>query len=97
MRKNKQATDKHNAKFEDYFQELEKTVRDLEEEELDLETSLKKYESGIKALQKCYEILTGMEKRIEILTKDKEGILQARPFKPGKTLSKEDTITEDEA
>ena len=77
-------------RFEDYLQELEKIVDALEEGELDLETSLKKYEGGIKALKRCYEILDEMEKRIEILTKDKDGKLQTAPFNPKRTKSQEE-------
>lgn len=56
-------------------------VAELEEGEVDLEKSLEKYEAGIKALKKCYEILSGMEKKIEVLTKDAEGNLAAKPMK----------------
>jgi exodeoxyribonuclease VII small subunit len=71
-------------KFEDYLGELETIVNNLEEGNLDLETSLKKYEEGVKALKQCYEILDSMEKRIEILTKDADGKLQSKPFKTKK-------------
>ncbi|MEW6027097.1 MAG: exodeoxyribonuclease VII small subunit [Planctomycetota bacterium] len=68
-------------RFEDYLAEVEKVVAELEEGEVDLEKSLEKYEAGIKALKKCYEILSGMEKRIEVLTKDADGNLAAKPLK----------------
>jgi exodeoxyribonuclease VII small subunit len=68
-------------KFEDYLQHLEKIVSELEEGNLDLEKSLSHYEEGIKALKKCYEILNGIEKRIEILIKDEKGNFQCKPFK----------------
>lgn len=85
---------KKQERFEDHLQELEKVVSDLEEGELDLETSLKKYETGVKALKKCYGILDEMEKKIEILTKHKEGEFQTRPFKPKKTLATENNDDE---
>lgn len=67
-------------RFEDYLARVEKIVADLEEGNLPLEDSLGKYEKGIKALKKCYEILEGMEKRIEILVKDEKGEWRIKPF-----------------
>lgn len=68
-------------RFEDYLAEVEKVVAELEEGDVDLEKSLEKYEAGIKALKKCYEILSAMEKKIEVLTKDAQGNLSAKPMK----------------
>ncbi|MBI4833298.1 MAG: exodeoxyribonuclease VII small subunit [Planctomycetes bacterium] len=68
-------------KFEEYLLQAEKIVAGLEEGNLDLEESLCHYEEGIKALKKCYEILNGIEKRIEILIKDEKGNFQCKPFK----------------
>lgn len=67
--------------FEDYLNQVEKTISELEEGNLSLEESLSRYEAGIKALKKCYEILGGMEKKIEILLKDEKGNLQSKPFR----------------
>ena len=71
-------------RFEDYLAEVEKVVSELEEGEVDLEKSLEKYEAGIKALKKCHEILNGMEKKIEVLTKDAQGNLATKPLKKSK-------------
>jgi exodeoxyribonuclease VII small subunit len=67
-------------RFEDYLAEVEKIVAELEAGEIDLEKSLEKYEAGVKALRKCYEILSTMEKKIEVLTKDSQGNLITKPF-----------------
>jgi exodeoxyribonuclease VII small subunit len=67
--------------FEDYLTQLEKIVAELEEGNLSLEESLNRYETGIKALKKCYEVLDNMEKKIEMLVKDEKGFLQPKPFK----------------
>ena len=67
--------------FEDYLTQLEKIVAELEEGNLSLEESLTRYETGIKALKKCYEFLDNTEKKIEMLVKDEKGFLQAKPFK----------------
>jgi len=72
-------------RFEDYLSRVEKIVADLEEGNLPLEDSLAKYEAGVKALRQCYEILQGMEKRIEILVKDQKGQRRAQPFKKPRT------------
>ena len=68
-------------RFEDYLAEVENIVAELEEGNVDLEKSLEKYETGIKALKKCYEILSAMEKKIEVLTRDEKGNLITKPFK----------------
>jgi exodeoxyribonuclease VII small subunit len=58
-------------KFEDYLRIVEDVVKNLEGGKLGLEESIDKYEQGIKALRKCYEILETAEKRIEVLIKEK--------------------------
>jgi len=68
-------------RFEDYLAQVENIVSELEEGNVDLEKSLEKYEAGIKALKKCYEILSAMEKKIEVLTRDEKGNLITKPFK----------------
>lgn len=68
-------------RFEDYLAEVENIVAELEEGNVDLEKSLEKYETGIKALKKCYEILSAMEKKIEVLTRDEKGNLITKPLK----------------
>lgn len=70
-----------NQGFEHYLTQLEKIVAELEEGNLKLEESLNRYEQGIKALKKCYEIVGNMEKKIEIIVKDEKGIIQTKPFK----------------
>lgn len=53
--------------FEKALGELEKIVRQMEEEELSLESSIKKYEEGIRLARFCQEKLDAAEKKIEIL------------------------------
>lgn len=67
-------------RFEDHLGEVEKIIQELESGELDLEKAFEKYETGVKALKKCYEILSQMEKRIEVLAKDDKGNLITKPF-----------------
>ena len=61
-------------KFEDALSALEKIVEELESGDLGLDESLKRYEQGVKAYRRCYEILDGAERRIALLTgKDADG------------------------
>jgi len=68
------------VKFEDALKELEEIVRQLEDGDLSLDESLAKYEAGIKAYRKCYDLLQGAEKKIQMLVKDEKGQLKAVPF-----------------
>ncbi|HEY1265618.1 MAG TPA: exodeoxyribonuclease VII small subunit [Candidatus Binatia bacterium] len=67
-------------KFETAIEELEKVVERLESGELSLEDSLAAFEDGIRLVKFCNQKLTEVEKKIELLMKDKEGKLQLRAF-----------------
>lgn len=67
-------------KFEEALKELEKLVERLESGELSLEESLAAFESGVSLVKYCSQKLTDVEKKIEVLVKDKEGKLQLKPF-----------------
>ena len=69
-------------KFEDYLKQVEEAVRSLEGGKLQLEESIEKYETGIKALRQCYTILDQAEKKIQLLVKEKDGSLSAKDFEP---------------
>ena len=60
------------------MEELEKVVERLESGELSLEDSLAAFEDGIRLVKFCNQKLTEVEKKIELLMKDKEGKLQLR-------------------
>jgi len=60
---------------------LQQIVHELEEGNLGLETSLMRFEEGIKLLRSCYRILEQAEQRIEILTgADAAGEPLTEPF-----------------
>ncbi len=59
--------------FETSLKKLEDIVKELEEGELSLEQSLKRYEQGVGLARFCNAKLEEAEKRIEILQKDGEG------------------------
>lgn len=53
--------------FESNMEKLEKVVAELENDELTLDESVKKFEEGIELSKKCNDILQNAEKRITIL------------------------------
>ena len=69
-------------KFDQALERLEKIVREMEGEGLSLEETLKKYEEGVKLSRFCLATLDQAEKKIEILIRDAQGKVSARPF-PG--------------
>ncbi len=85
-------------KFEKDLERLEQIVEALEEGELSLDESLKKFEEGIKLGRRCEKALSAAEKRIEILMKNADGELEAQPFgeedetgEPGESDEPEET------
>lgn len=67
-------------KFEKDLEKLEEIVAALEEGELSLDDALKRFEEGIKLAKRCEKALSEAEKKIEILTRNAEGELEAQPF-----------------
>lgn len=56
--------------FEKSISELEHIVKQLEQGELTLESSLKEFEKGINLARKCQEALNEAEQKITYLTKN---------------------------
>jgi exodeoxyribonuclease VII small subunit len=71
----KESADK---KFESALEELEEVVEQLESGELSLEDSLSAFEKGVGLVRFCNQKLNEVEKKIEMLVKDKEGKLQLK-------------------
>src|SRR5512145_2978789 len=65
-------------KFEDALQRLEQIVDQLETGNLPLEESLKVFEEGVGLARRCARYLDEAEKRIELLTRDDQGVLRAQ-------------------
>ena len=63
-------------KFEKDLEKLEKIVESLEEGGLSLDVSLKKFEEGIGLAQRCEKALSAAEKKIEKLTRARDGSLK---------------------
>ncbi|MBP3460995.1 MAG: exodeoxyribonuclease VII small subunit [Bacilli bacterium] len=51
-------------KFEEKIKELEKTINELENGEIDLEESINKYTSAMKLVKECDEQLNNIEKQV---------------------------------
>ncbi|MBI4650187.1 exodeoxyribonuclease VII small subunit [Candidatus Desantisbacteria bacterium] len=67
-------------KFEDGLTKLEEIVNKLESGNLSLDDSLKYFEEGISLSRLCTQKLNEVEKKIEIITKNKNGDLEAKSF-----------------
>ncbi|MGA7276550.1 MAG: exodeoxyribonuclease VII small subunit [Desulfocapsaceae bacterium] len=65
--------------FESALARLEKITEELEDGELSLESSLKKFDEGIKLTEFCNARLNEARTKVEILL-DKSGRLEAEPF-----------------
>lgn len=57
-----------NTDFETSLKELEKIVRELESGDVNLDESLKRFETGIELYKKCRVTLESAEKKIKILS-----------------------------
>ncbi len=69
-----------NKKFEAALEDLELVVEQLETGELSLEDSLAAFEKGVGLVKYCNQKLDEVEKKVELLVKDKEGKLQLKTF-----------------
>ncbi|MBI3621933.1 MAG: exodeoxyribonuclease VII small subunit [Nitrospirae bacterium] len=74
------------GKFEEALGRLEGIVRALEQGDLSLEDSLKRFEEGIRLSKQCMKMLEEAERKVEILVTDKDGKKRLQPFsdRPGR-------------
>jgi exodeoxyribonuclease VII small subunit len=70
--------DQAGKKFESALEELESVVEQLESGDLSLEDSLAAFEKGVGLVKYCNQKLSEVEKKVELLIKDKEGRLQLK-------------------
>ena len=68
--------DSNHKNFESALEDLEQVVEQLETGELSLEDSLATFEKGVGLVKFCNQKLNEVEKKIELLVKDKEGKFQ---------------------
>ncbi|MBA7477719.1 Exodeoxyribonuclease 7 small subunit [subsurface metagenome] len=64
--------------FEESITKLEEIVKELEDENISLEESMKKFEVGIKLSSNCLKRLNEAEGKIEELTRSEDGKLVTR-------------------
>ena len=72
--------EKEKLNFEDTMQELEAIVKELENGELNLDDSIKKFEYGMELSKNASKYLEEAEKKITILTENAEGKLEEHQF-----------------
>jgi len=70
--------DQSGKKFESALEELESVIEQLESGDLSLEDSLAAFEKGVGLVKYCNQKLSEVEKKVELLIKDKEGRLQLK-------------------
>jgi exodeoxyribonuclease VII small subunit len=65
--------------FEDSLEKLEQITSELEDGDLSLEKSLKKFDEGVKLAEYCNKKLEDAQKKVDLLL-NKNGELTAVPF-----------------
>ena len=81
--------DSHELKFEEAIADLEQVVEQLESGDLSLEDSLAAFEQGVGLVRYCNQKLSEVEKKVELLVKDKQGQLQLKAFGNGPAADSE--------
>jgi len=66
--------------FEQAFGRLEKILERMNAQDVTLEESLTLFEEANKLIGACQHQLSDAEKRIEVLTKDRQGNIQLSPM-----------------
>jgi len=69
-----------NINFEENMKQLEQIASELEKGDLDLDTSVKKFEEGMKISKKCSDMLEKAEKKITMLIKNSNDELTEENF-----------------
>ena len=75
--------DSQPLKFEAAIEDLEQVVEQLESGDLSLEDALAAFERGVGLVRYCNQKLSEIEKKVELLVRDKEGQLQLKAFGNG--------------
>ena len=68
------------SNFEEALKRLEEIVEHLEKGEIPLEETLSLFEEGVKLSRFCRDKLDEAEKRVDVLLRDKGGVLHREPF-----------------
>ena len=65
---------KKELNFEEAMKKLEEIASELEKNDIDLDTSVEKFEEGMKISKQCSQMLEEAEKKISILIKDGDSV-----------------------
>lgn len=65
---------KEEINFEEAMKKLEEIAAELEKNDLDLDTSVAKFEEGMKLSKQCSEMLEKAEKKISVLIQDGDSV-----------------------
>lgn len=76
--------------FEERLGRLRQIVDELERGDLSLEKAIERYEEGVRVLKHCAETLSSARVRVEELSRDAEGVLEARPARDLEEAAEED-------
>ena len=82
MKKEGRGGRKKPESFEDALKRLEEIVQRMESGDLALEDSLGLFEEGVRLTRVCSQRLDEAEKKIELLTRDEKGGVEAEPVDP---------------
>lgn len=66
--------------FEESMKKLEQIAQELEKGDLDLDSSVKKFEEGMKISKDCSDVLEKAERKITTLIKNSNGELTEENF-----------------
>ena len=66
--------------FEESMENLEKIVKELEEGNLTLDESVKKFKEGMDLSKKCNDMISNAEKEISILIEKEDGTVVEEDF-----------------
>ncbi|MCK5451414.1 MAG: exodeoxyribonuclease VII small subunit [Candidatus Omnitrophica bacterium] len=66
--------------FEKTVEKLEQIIEELENGELSLDVSLKKYEEGVKLARNCRKKLDEAKKKIDVLIKKDDDLFEEKIF-----------------
>ena len=82
--------------FEEALSRLEEIVRALDDGDAELDRTLSLFEEGVKLSKLCHKRLESAEKKIEVLSKNAQGEVKARPFEDEGGDSEDEEEEEDE-
>ena len=79
-------------KFEDALQDLEGLVEKLDAGDLPLEAALQAFEDGVVLVRFLEDKLTGVEKRVEVLTRDNSGMFHTQSLETDAPANEEEDV-----